>query len=258
MSRAPRSAMRRVQLASALAAALGLRPRVQAAALGLRPTAQAAHGPAGGAATAVPPRLALARELLASLEPSRTGYRHRSQVRFADGARPSLAWTDCSGLLNALLGRTDPRVLAALVAASPDGRPQAIDYVAAIERGDGFLSIARIDTIVPGDIVAIAYPAGAPDTGHVALVDARPAPVDGAPAHPGWMQWALPVIDATASPHGPDDERAGPPPRTGAGRGVMRLYADAAGRPAGHAWSRAPHSVLHPAVLRPIALGRPL
>jgi hypothetical protein len=247
MSRAPRSPMRRLQLASALAAALGLRP-----------TVQAAQEPAGGTATAVPPRLALARELLASLEPARTGYRHRSQVRFADGARPSLAWTDCSGLLNALLGRTDPQALAALVAASPDGRPQAIDYVAAIGRGDAFLRITRVDAIVPGDIVAIAYPPGASDTGHVVLVDALPEPVDGSPAHSGWTQWALPVIDATASPHGPDDERAGPPPRTGAGRGVMRLYADAAGRPAGHTWSRSPRSVLHPAAMRPIAVGRPL
>jgi hypothetical protein len=238
--------MRRMQLAAALATALGLRP-----------TVQAAQGPAGVGAAA-PPRLALARELLASLEPARTGYRHRSQVRFADGARPSLAWTDCSGLLNALLARADPQVMAALVAASPDGRPQAIDYVAAIERADGFLRITGIDAIVPGDIVAIAYPPGASDTGHVALVDALPEPVDGAPAHPGWTQWALPVIDATASPHGPDDERAGPPPRTGAGRGVMRLYADAAGRPAGHAWSRSSRSVLHPAAMRPIAVGRPL
>ncbi len=239
--------MRRVHLAAALAAAFGLRP-----------AARAAQGPAGGSTASVPPRLALARELLASLDPARTGYRHRSQVRFADGTRPSLAWTDCSGLLNALLERTDPQALAALVAASPDGRPQAIDYVAAIGRADGFLRIARIDAIVPGDIVAIAYPPGASDTGHVVLVDALPQPVDGAPAHPGWTQWALPVIDATASPHGPDDERAGPPPRTGAGRGVMRLYADAAGQPAGHAWSRSPRSVLHTAAVRPIAVGRPL
>ena len=149
--------MRRMQLASALAAAIGLRP-----------TVQAAQEPAGGAATAVPPRLALARELLASLEPARTGYRHRSQVRFADGARPSLAWTDCSGLLNALLARADPQVMAALVAASPDGRPQAIDYVAAIERADGFLRITGIDAIVPGDIVAIAFD---PATEQVATVN---------------------------------------------------------------------------------------
>ena len=83
---------------------------------------------------------------------------------------------DCSGLLNALLGRTDPQALAALIAASPNGRPQAIDYVAAIGRGDAFLRITRVDAIVPGDIVAIAYPPGASDTGHVVLVDALPEP----------------------------------------------------------------------------------
>jgi hypothetical protein len=54
--------MRRMQLASALAAAIGLRP-----------TVQAAQEPAGGAATAVPPRLALARELLASLGAASSG-----------------------------------------------------------------------------------------------------------------------------------------------------------------------------------------
>lgn len=240
-----------------MAGAIGRREML-AAAWRLAAFAWAAPSPSS-ASTPPPERLRLARALLDALDPSRTAYRHRSLVRLpGDPLGEPVAWTDCSGLLNALLERADPATWAALRAASPRGRPLAIDYVAAIGRGDGFAPVARIDAIAPGDVLAIAYPPGSPDTGHVVLVDAPPAPFDGPPRRDGWTQWALPVIDATASPHGPDDARSGPPPRTGAGRGTMRLYADTDGRPTGHAWSLGPRSALRTVFERPIAIGRPL
>ncbi|MCA3177329.1 MAG: hypothetical protein O9345_13410 [Burkholderiaceae bacterium] len=206
---------------------------------------------------AAPARLVLARELLAALDPSRTAYRHASRVWFPRDGAPAIAMTDCSGLLNALLARTDPRAWAALRDASPRGRPQAIDYVAAIGRGDAFVPIEHADAIAPGDVFAIAYPPDADDTGHVMLVDAVPRPFDGPPRLDGATQFALAVIDATATPHGADDPRAGPPPRTGVGRGVVRLYVDDDGVPVAHAWSRSPRARLRGVASRPIAIGRP-
>jgi hypothetical protein len=209
-------------------------------------------------AASTPSHLALARALIESLEPSRTAYRHRSWVRFAHDGEPAIAMTDCSGLLNALLESTHPRALRAVLASSARGRPQAIDYVAAIRRGEGFEPIVRVDDLRPGDLIAIAYPPGTADTGHVMLVDAAPVPADGPPVADGLTAWRIEVIDATATPHGSDDSRAGPPLRTGVGRGAVRLYAEAGGEPGGYTWSTRARSPLHRATARPLALGRPI
>jgi hypothetical protein len=116
----------------------------------------------------------------------------------------------------------------------------------------------RVDDLRPGDLIAIAYPPGTADTGHVMLVDAAPVPADGPPVADGLTAWRIEVIDATATPHGSDDSRAGPPPRTGVGRGAVRLYAEAGGEPGGYTWSTRARSPLHRATARPLALGRPI
>jgi hypothetical protein len=238
--------------ASSVPAALG-----QAAPAAASPTSPPLPAPTAPSGAAAPPHLALARALLESLDPSRTAYRHRSWVRFPHDGGPAVAMTDCSGLLNALLEVTHPAALRALLAASARGRPQAIDYVATIRRADGFEPIAQVDALRPGDLIAIAYPPGVADTGHVMLVDAAPVPTDGPPHADGLTAWRIEVIDATATPHGPDDSRAGPPARTGVGRGAVRLYAEAGGEPGGYTWSTGPRSPLHRITARPLALGRP-
>lgn len=208
-------------------------------------------------ASTEPAHLRLARELVASLAPERTAYRHQSLVRFAGDGEPALALTDCSGLLNALLERTHSALHAALVEQSRRGRPQARDYAAVIDAGRALARVDRIDALRPGDLIAIRYPHGLPDTGHVMLVDAAPERFDALPAPAGLQAWAVTVIDASRSPHGPQDDRAGPPPRHGVGRGPVRLFADAAGAPAGYCWSLSPRSQMHAVADRPIGLGRP-
>jgi hypothetical protein len=66
------------------------------------------------------------------------------------------------------------------------------------------------------------------------------------------------VIHQIRSGHGRTDTRRKPGGGyiDGLGRGVFRLYTNAAGEVTGHAWSTLPGSIHHASSTRPVAIGR--
>ncbi len=215
--------------------------------------------------TAVPAHLALARELLDALKPENNSYHRRGHLRWpevdARGVRGEYAaHTTCSGLINGLLERAGNRQIAELRAVSAKGLPHARDYYRQIVAERGFKRIERLADARPGDLIAIEYPPGLPDTGHVMLIDAMPAPdAAGEPPTEGVTQaWRVEVIDSSKSPHGRHDTRinADGGKRNGVGRGALRMYTDGEGRPLGYRWSTRKTSRYYAPAERAVAIGR--
>lgn len=120
--------------------------------------------------------------------------------------------------------------------------PRAPRLVTAIEAGDGFSWVRRVDQIRSGDVLSIRYPEGSSASGHVAIVRSAPVRVKARrPFVERTTQYEVAVVDSTRSPHGVDDTRVAfdGTRRGGAGFGRMRLYADDALNIVGHAWSPA-------------------
>ena len=130
-----------------------------------------------------------------------------------------------------------------------------------ISRQKGFTRIDKLADVLPGDIIAMKSPPRDPGgTGHVMLVDARPAQreTDTAPLIEGTRQWEVEVIDSSKSPHGRSDTRHNEDggKRTGLGRGTFRLYADSSGTLVGYAWSVERASKFFGPRDKPIAIDR--
>ena len=208
----------------------------------------------------IPTHLELGRSLLSSITPENTSYRHKSQIRWTSASGDLEVHTDCSGLLNNLLDKAGSPSLERLRQMSIKRRPHAEDYYELIMRQDGFKRISRLQDVQPGDIIAIRYPPGSGDTGHVMLIDASPIlrNRDTAPLIDRTRQWEVIVIDSSKSPHGTSDTRylASGKKYDGVGRGIVRIYADEAGVPTGYSWSTAQGSNYQDTQSRPIAIGR--
>lgn len=220
------------------------------------------------AAEQMPTHLQAARTLLSSLAPENTSYRYNGWVRWkGDTLTPySEAHTDCSGLISTLLERVRCGMndLPAL-ATSKGKHPKAADYYNFIAKEEGFKRVVTVKDILPGDIIAVKYNAGATarynsNTGHVMLVNALPVrrEIDTKPVVAGTIQWEVLVIDSTAGPHGKADSRHGKKgtKRNGVGSGVFRLYTDAEGKMLGYSWSTLANSVYYDGASRPVAVGR--
>lgn len=214
------------------------------------------------AQTAAPAHLVLGRELLTALRPENTGYRHKGWVRWPNDPPgvEAQVFTDCSGLINALLERTGHPQLERMRAVTRRDIPKARDYYRQIVAENGFTRIAKIQDAQPGDLLVIGYPADSENTGHSMLIDAEPIrrTAPSAPIIGGTVQWEVAVIDSTASPHGRRDSRYGNGAEkgNGAGRGVIRLYTDTEGHPVGHSWSLLASSRYQDEATKPLAIGR--
>jgi hypothetical protein len=131
---------------------------------------------------------------------------------------------------------------------------------AAIARRRGFVPIPTVQAIKPGDIMAIEYyDDDRPSTGHVLIVDQKPRPLHAiAPIIPNTWQFEVAVIDSATSGHGPTDTRAEPSGRwhPGVGRGLFRIYVDAAGHIAGYSWSTEAGSRFYAPSVRNALVGR--
>ena len=121
--------------------------------------------------------------------------------------------------------------------------------------GNNFHRITAASDVQRGDIVAIKYlNQTSGGTGHT-MIAAGPAVERSPPTSPiiqDTVQYDLPIIDSTKSPHGTGDTRKGTGPdgadQDGAGLGTMRLYADArSGQITGYTWSRSSSSVYYTA-----------
>ncbi len=213
------------------------------------------------AAEPAPAHLAGAIELLRALSPDQSDYQHKqgTVVWPGDPAGAPQCRTDCSGFIDALLKHIYGLKSAQLKEWFGTGRPVAKDYYAVIAAEHGFRRIPLVSQVRAGDLLAVTYPSGSTNTGHVMLVADAPRPREAtAPIVAGTRQWEVTVIDESESGHGKTDTRHNPDKsmRDGLGRGVLRIYTDAAGQIAGYSWSTLKASKFQSAQTRPFVVGR--
>ena len=188
------------------------------------------------------PHVASAERLVDKLDLANTDYAH---------GQGSISWTgkvashtDCSGFIDHLLMHDDGYTPDDFKRWFGSRRPTAERYHDAIVEGRGFTRLAKVGELRPGDLIAIKYLTRHDNTGHIMLVTEAPRRMNVAPPYvDGATQWSVTVIDSSESGHGPTDTRhkrgKGGRDHDGLGRGVFRLYADAAGKVAGFSWSTA-------------------
>jgi hypothetical protein len=200
-----------------------------------------------------PEHLRQARSLLDHLELQNTSYRHGSPRVGFEGEVES--HTDCSGFIQSLLersyGYTDEDLSRWL--GSP--RPLARHFHDAIEARRGFTPLEQISEIEPGDLIAIRYSVKKRgNSGHVLLASGK------ASALPEPGAWSLPVIDSSHSGHGPTDTRhargKNGKDHDGLGEGILRIYADPAGKVRGYSWSTNANSRFKPPEAEHLVMGR--
>jgi hypothetical protein len=135
--------------------------------------------------------------------------------------------------------------------------PTPVHFLRAISAENGFERITKAADLSPGDILGIMYPKDADSLGHVMVVADEPARLaESAPKIEGTVQLAVAIYDSTNSPHGEDDSRARGDMK-GAGRGLIRVYADAAsGEIKGYTWSLSRGSIYYDVQTRPLIAGR--
>jgi len=217
---------------------------------------------AGAEAVSEQAPLAWAQRLVDETNPEETDYRHKDTTvtwKGSSGARATISRTDCSGLVNAVLQRSygwGPEQFRRWLGRA---RPVASSYHDAIDTERGFRRIAAVGEIQPGDLIAIRYPDGSPNSGHIMVVAGAPqAHVASAPAVAGTAQWTVEVIDSSQSGHGNADNRylGNHRFRAGIGHGRLRLYADGAGRITGYSWSTQANSEYYTPDQRHLVVGR--
>lgn len=178
-----------------------------------------------------------------------------------DGATTYSNVSDCSSLLSLVMKRsygiTDTAMVAWLGAKWPG--PKA--YHDAIVAGAHFTRITAISQMQPGDVLAIKG-LSAGYSSHVAVIVRAPMPVIATkPFIAETTQYQILVDDSTSNYHYIQDTRYVASPDTsftGAGRGMMRLYADTNGNLVGFTWSMSNGSTYYTngGALKDIVVGR--
>jgi NlpC/P60 family len=214
---------------------------------------------AGNAHAEPPPHVVAAQHVVDALDLSNTDYAHGQGT--VDWSGTVASHTDCSGFIDHLLMHVDGYAPDDFKRWFGSRRPTARRYHDAIVEGRGFTSVAKVEDLLPGDLIAIKYITRQDNTGHVMLVvDAPRRITPSVPIVEGTTQWAITVIDSSESGHGPADTRhkhgSGGNDHDGLGRGEFRLYADKTGAVAGFAWSTAKASRFVPPADEHAVLGR--
>ena len=214
-----------------------------------------------GSAASVPPHLQQAQLIANQIDQSFNEYAHKNcfiHWKGESGATRYENRTDCSDFLDLLLMHSYQVTEPQMQRWTGRDRPLAETWFDTIEKGRGFEIVHTIDQMQPGDVIAIKYPPGAGDTGHIMLVASQPKRrTAAAPIEPRSVQWELSVIDSSKSGHGSTDTRreSDGTYHTGVGEGVIRLYGDANNQILGYAWSTASISKFEPATDRKIVVG---
>jgi hypothetical protein len=190
-----------------------------------------------------PKHLTDARALVKNLARENTKYEHTKYEKLVwEG--DVVAYCDCSGLLNNLLMHSYGYTKGDLKTWFGAERPKAEHYhdLIADPKGKGITRIVQFKDAQPGDLLAVKYAELKPDktTGHIMLVDGAPTEME--PARPevkgAVKQWRVPIIDSSQSGHGHTDTRYEKGVKHGGvGKGLLRVYTNAAGEVVAYTWS---------------------
>jgi hypothetical protein len=208
------------------------------------------------------PHLDRAIKLVKELQPENTSYKQRNgyvKWKGEDGADDYESHTDCSGFVTALLTRSYGFTPESFEQWLGNRRPLAKTYHEAIINQRGFKLIRSIAEVEPGDIIAVRYPGGTVNTGHIMIVsDILRERKASRPKIKGTGQWEIAVIDSSESGHGNTDTRyrENGTYGAGAGEGILRLYTDRKGRITGYTWSTYGNSEYYDQTVRPLVIGR--
>lgn len=214
------------------------------------------------AAADKPRHLVDADTLVDNISPRYNAYEHKNcfiKWKGEAGATQYENRSDCSDFLALLVVHTYGVTPTQLKHWTGHERPLADHWHDAVVAGRGFEQIAKLTDAKPGDVLAVKFPPGMADTGHIMLMDAAAEPMTAeAPLVPGTKQWKVTIIDSTKSPHGPTDTRHLPDGTTGqgVGRGVIRIYTRSNGEVAGYSWSAGGKAKFEPENERNLVIGR--
>lgn len=200
-----------------------------------------------------------AHSLLRVVKPEDTSYAHKINIVSWGVEDKAVCHTDCSGLINALLLHCKVFSEEQLNKNLGSSRPLAKHYHDAIIHQRGFKEITKIEEVRPGDIIAIKYPSGSGNTGHVMLVASLPLKrVSTEPIIKNSIQYEIEIIDSASSGHGASDSRRmdSGKYREGLGKGVYRIFTDEKGLFLGHTWSVYPTSKYYEMTVRNLVIGR--
>lgn len=193
--------------------------------------------------------------------PENTSYQHKPTIVSwgSDTHNAYICQTDCSELISSLLMHTYTWTRDDLQAKIGKKRPYARDYFRAIVDEQYFERVRHIQDVAPGDFIAVTYPLGFDDTGHIMVVHSKPIQrVATPPLISERNQWDVEVIDCTKKGHGlHDSRRIGKGVyRPGIGKGFIRLYTTRAGDITGYTWSTSSTSIYNSNNEHPLAIGR--
>lgn len=152
--------------------------------------------------------LADAMTLVQHLRLENTSYRHgQGQVQWEPVC---ISHADCSGFLGALLMHSYGFSWDDFKKWFGSSRPTARRYHDTIAKRIGFNQVMQVRDIHPGDIIAVKFPPGGSNTGHVMLAVNVPQRISAKePLVSNTEQWELEVIDSSRSGHGQLDTRHG-------------------------------------------------
>jgi hypothetical protein len=208
------------------------------------------------------PHLRDAEAIAHGIDPAHNQYAHEDCfIRWEgeDGAKIYENRTDCSDFLNLLLQHSYQITPDDLNRLTGRERPTASVWYQTILAGRGFEIVSTIGQIQPGDVIAVQFPPGEKDTGHIMLIAGEPRHREPtAPLVDATEQWELPIIDSSKSGHGLTDTRRQPDGTfaTGVGEGILRLYSNPDGSIAGYAWSVLGRSKFQSRDVHKIVIGR--
>lgn len=206
-----------------------------------------------------PDHLAWATRVVDEVGPADNAYgSNPSYITWAgtNGAAATTNRTLCATFVNRVLMQAYGLTSASFSAWQGSTSPFAATWHDTIERQDRMTRVTRVSDALPGDFLAIEYLDGSSNvTGHIAFLFAAPTAVASTASG---TTYDVIVEDSSSTGHGPSDTRRQEDGTfsSGAGRGVMRLYADAADRIIGHSWSNSSKSVYYDQSTRHAVLGR--
>lgn len=215
-----------------------------------------------------PAHLVLANAAIETIAQSENAYIHSPLVLTVQGyfgSTATRAQVDCSGFQIELLRLAYRANGTFFETRYGKTRPQAVDFFTAIQSASDYHErYTDLSSVRAGDIMAIQYANAAPgdNTGHLVMFaenfdEASWRQMPAAPVVASTRQYAVQIIDASSSRHGPTDTRGAVD--TGIGRGVMRIYtASDSTAVVGYTWSTDASSVYYDnqSSDRHIALGR--